>query len=77
VQATGLTIYALPAAIAALALLGMAGVAVAWWLERRRYAIGFAQWVKLDLQYIDTWSLSEDFKILLKTLPAVMRGTGH
>jgi hypothetical protein len=30
------TIYALPAAIAALGLLGMAGVAVAWWLERRR-----------------------------------------
>jgi hypothetical protein len=31
-----LTIYAIPAAIAALALLGMAGVTVAWWLERRR-----------------------------------------
>jgi hypothetical protein len=31
-----MTIYAIPAAIAALALLGMAGVAVAWWLERRK-----------------------------------------
>jgi exopolysaccharide biosynthesis polyprenyl glycosylphosphotransferase len=47
------------------------------WQVGGRNAIGFAQWVKLDLQYIDTWSLSEDFKILLKTLPAVMRGTGH
>jgi exopolysaccharide biosynthesis polyprenyl glycosylphosphotransferase len=47
------------------------------WQVGGRNSIGFAQWVKLDLQYIDTWSLSEDFKILLKTLPAVVRGTGH
>jgi exopolysaccharide biosynthesis polyprenyl glycosylphosphotransferase len=47
------------------------------WQVGGRNSIGFAQWVKLDLQYIDTWSLSEDFKILLKTLPAVIRGTGH
>jgi len=46
------------------------------WQVGGRNSIGFAQWVKLDLQYIDTWSLSEDFKILLKTLPAVIRGTG-
>jgi lipopolysaccharide/colanic/teichoic acid biosynthesis glycosyltransferase len=32
--------------------------------------------MELDLQYIDEWSLSLDIKILFKTIPAVMRGTG-
>ena len=30
----------------------------------------------LDLEYIETWSLWLDAKILLKTLPAVLRGSG-
>ncbi|RIL05737.1 MAG: hypothetical protein DCC71_09290 [Proteobacteria bacterium] len=47
------------------------------WQVTGRNSIGFADWVKLDLVYIDTWSLIQDFKILLKTLPAVVRGTGH
>jgi exopolysaccharide biosynthesis polyprenyl glycosylphosphotransferase len=47
------------------------------WQVAGRNTIGFAQWVKLDLLYIDTWSLAQDFKILLKTFPAVLRGTGH
>jgi lipopolysaccharide/colanic/teichoic acid biosynthesis glycosyltransferase len=32
--------------------------------------------VKLDLEYIDNWSLAADLAILLRTLPAVLRGTG-
>jgi exopolysaccharide biosynthesis polyprenyl glycosylphosphotransferase len=47
------------------------------WQVAGRNTIGFAQWVKLDLLYIDTWSLAQDIKILLKTFPAVLRGTGH
>jgi len=47
------------------------------WQVAGRNSIGFAQWVKLDVLYIDTWSLAQDFKILLKTFPAVLRGTGH
>jgi lipopolysaccharide/colanic/teichoic acid biosynthesis glycosyltransferase len=47
------------------------------WQVTGRNSIGFAQWVKLDLLYIDTWSLNQDLKILVKTLPAVLRGTGH
>ena len=46
------------------------------WQVNGRNAIGFADWVKLDLEYIDTWSLQSDVKILLKTLPAMLRGTG-
>ena len=46
------------------------------WQVSGRNAIGFNDWVKLDLEYIDTWSLQADFRILLKTVPAIVRGTG-
>ena len=46
------------------------------WQVNGRNSIHFREWVKLDLEYIDSWSLSRDFKIMLKTLPAVFRGTG-
>jgi len=32
--------------------------------------------MKLDMEYIDNWSLALDLKILLKTIPAVLRGSG-
>ena len=38
--------------------------------------IDFAKWMELDLEYIDTWSLSSDMKIIARTLPAMLRGTG-
>jgi lipopolysaccharide/colanic/teichoic acid biosynthesis glycosyltransferase len=34
------------------------------------------QWIKLDLEYIDRWSLLLDATILLHTIPAVFRGRG-
>ncbi len=46
------------------------------WQVSGRNAIGFEDWVRLDLEYIDTWSLRSDFMILLRTLPAVMSGDG-
>jgi len=46
------------------------------WQVSGRNQIGFADWVKLDLEYIDNWSLGLDFKLLLRTIPAVIRGTG-
>jgi lipopolysaccharide/colanic/teichoic acid biosynthesis glycosyltransferase len=46
------------------------------WQVQGRNNIGFAEWVKLDLEYIDTWTLTRDLTILLKTLPAVLRRTG-
>jgi lipopolysaccharide/colanic/teichoic acid biosynthesis glycosyltransferase len=36
----------------------------------------FDEWMALDLLYIDTWSLWLDVQILVKTVPAVLRGTG-
>jgi lipopolysaccharide/colanic/teichoic acid biosynthesis glycosyltransferase len=36
-------------------------------------AIGFEEMVKLDYLYVTSWSLAGDFRILMRTLPAVVR----
>jgi len=46
------------------------------WQVRGRNKIGFDQWMKLDLQYIDGWSLWLDLKILIRTVPVVLSGFG-
>jgi exopolysaccharide biosynthesis polyprenyl glycosylphosphotransferase len=46
------------------------------WQVSGRNQIGFEDWVRLDLEYIDTWSLASDLWILARTLPAVVRGEG-
>jgi exopolysaccharide biosynthesis polyprenyl glycosylphosphotransferase len=46
------------------------------WQVSGRNDIDFEQWMRLDLEYIDNWSLWLDFKLLFKTIPAVLRGTG-
>jgi exopolysaccharide biosynthesis polyprenyl glycosylphosphotransferase len=46
------------------------------WQASGRNRIDFGQWMKLDLEYIDNWSLWLDFKILLKTVLAVLQGKG-
>jgi exopolysaccharide biosynthesis polyprenyl glycosylphosphotransferase len=46
------------------------------WQVGGRNAVDFENWVKLDLEYIDNLSLSLDFKIILKTIPAVFTGSG-
>ena len=46
------------------------------WQISGRSEITFDHWMKLDMQYIDQWSLWLDAKILLQTIPAVLRGSG-
>jgi lipopolysaccharide/colanic/teichoic acid biosynthesis glycosyltransferase len=46
------------------------------WQVNGRNSIPFEQWMELDMQYIDKWSLWLDLKILVQTVPAVLRGTG-
>lgn len=46
------------------------------WQISGRSDLSFDRWVALDLQYIDRWSLKLDFRILAKTVPAVLRGRG-
>jgi lipopolysaccharide/colanic/teichoic acid biosynthesis glycosyltransferase len=36
----------------------------------------FKEWVRLDLEYIDNWSLWLDLRILLRTVPVVLTGAG-
>jgi lipopolysaccharide/colanic/teichoic acid biosynthesis glycosyltransferase len=46
------------------------------WQINGRSNVSFAKWMKLDMEYIDNWSLGLDLKILLKTIPAVLKGAG-
>lgn len=62
-----------------------------WWQRRRlsmkpgltciwqvsgRNQVPFSRWMEMDLLYIDSWSLTLDLKILLRTMPAVITGRG-
>jgi exopolysaccharide biosynthesis polyprenyl glycosylphosphotransferase len=46
------------------------------WQIHGRNSVPFEEWMELDMQYIDKWSLWLDLKILARTVPAVLRGTG-
>jgi len=47
-----------------------------FWQIRGRNEVGFDEWMRLDLKYIDNWSLKLDWEILLKTIPVVLLGKG-
>jgi len=51
------------------------GITCLWQIAGRN-SIPFEKWMELDLQYIDTWSLWLDLRIMIKTIPAVIRGSG-
>jgi len=46
------------------------------WAVSGRDQVDFETWMKMDMQYIDTWSLALDWKILLRTIPQVLSGRG-
>ncbi len=46
------------------------------WQVSGRNSVNFRRWMEMDLEYIDNWSLFLDFKILLKTIPAVLTSRG-
>jgi exopolysaccharide biosynthesis polyprenyl glycosylphosphotransferase len=46
------------------------------WQINGRSSISFEKWMQLDLQYMDEWSLWLDVKILARTIPAVLKGSG-
>ena len=52
------------------------GLTCLWQISGRNQVKDFSDWVKLDLEYIDRWSLGLDFKIMLRTIPAVLFGLG-
>jgi len=46
------------------------------WVVNGRDQVDFETWMRLDMQYIDTWSLALDWKIILRTIPQVLTGRG-
>ncbi|MDQ3118138.1 MAG: sugar transferase [Verrucomicrobiota bacterium] len=52
------------------------GLTCLWQIRGRNEVTDFSDWVKLDLEYIDQWSLGLDFKILARTIPTVVFGLG-
>lgn len=52
------------------------GITCTWQAGGRNSITEFEDWVKMDLAYIDNWSLWLDMKILLKTIPAVLFSKG-
>jgi exopolysaccharide biosynthesis polyprenyl glycosylphosphotransferase len=52
------------------------GLTCLWQVSGRNEITDFKDWVRLDLEYIDNWSFWLDVKILLLTIPVVLRGTG-
>ena len=52
------------------------GITCLWQVSGRNDIHDFDQWVRLDLEYIRNWSLSQDLQILLKTVGAVFSGSG-
>jgi exopolysaccharide biosynthesis polyprenyl glycosylphosphotransferase len=46
------------------------------WQISGRSNLPFSRWLELDLQYIKQWSLGLDLRILFRTIPVVLKGTG-
>lgn len=53
------------------------GLTCLWQISPNRNDLSFDQWMRLDLEYIDNWSLWLDFKIILMTVRAVLGFQGR
>jgi len=53
------------------------GITCTWQIMPHRNKVSFEDWMKLDLQYIDNWSLQQDFLLTFKTIRAVVMGSGQ
>jgi exopolysaccharide biosynthesis polyprenyl glycosylphosphotransferase len=52
------------------------GITCIWQISTSRNDISFEEWMRMDLEYIDNWSLKLDFVIILKTIRTVFRADG-
>jgi exopolysaccharide biosynthesis polyprenyl glycosylphosphotransferase len=52
------------------------GLTCLWQVRGRNQITDFKDWVRLDLEYIDRWSLGLDISILMRTVPVVLLGSG-
>lgn len=53
------------------------GITCLWQIQPRRNDISFEQWMDMDMNYIDHWSIGLDMYIILKTIPAIISGRGR
>ena len=53
------------------------GMTCLWQVNGRNEIVDFDDWVKMDIDYIENWTLWLDIKILIKTFFVVLRGTGR
>jgi lipopolysaccharide/colanic/teichoic acid biosynthesis glycosyltransferase len=53
------------------------GLTCFWQVNPRRYQISFDEWMRLDLKYVEEWSLRLDLDLLLRTFGVVLGGTGE
>ena len=52
------------------------GLTCLWQIRGRSSVVDFSDWVRMDLEYIDNWSLFLDIYIILRTIPSVLLGIG-
>lgn len=52
------------------------GLTCLWQIRGRNNVTEFDDWVRMDLEYIDNWSLGMDLMILFRTIPVVLCGFG-
>jgi lipopolysaccharide/colanic/teichoic acid biosynthesis glycosyltransferase len=53
------------------------GLTCFWQICARRYRMPFDDWMRLDLKYVDQWSLRLDLKLIARTFAVVLGGTGE
>jgi exopolysaccharide biosynthesis polyprenyl glycosylphosphotransferase len=53
------------------------GITCTWQIIPNRNEVVFDNWMKLDIQYIDSWSIKKDFQLFLRTIKTVIYGTGY
>jgi exopolysaccharide biosynthesis polyprenyl glycosylphosphotransferase len=53
------------------------GITCTWQVIPNRHDILFEKWMKLDIQYIENWSIKKDFVLIFKTIKSFFTPTGH
>ncbi|MBN1144791.1 MAG: sugar transferase, partial [Bacteroidales bacterium] len=53
------------------------GITCTWQIIPNRNEVVFDNWMKLDIQYIESWSVKKDLQLLFKTIKTVLYGTGY
>jgi len=53
------------------------GITCTWQATAHRHNINFEKWMKMDLKYIDNWTIYEDIKLYFRTILSIFLATGH